>query len=231
MKEQIVIFTGAGVSAESGLKTFRDKGGYWTEYDIESVASIKGWQDDPEFMLSFYNELRLAVMAASPNAAHAAIAALEAEFDVVVVSQNVDDLHERAGSSNVIHLHGEILKSRSTADPSLVYAMTKPSIELGDVCENGSQLRPHIVWFGEDALHMKEAAKKFATASKILIVGTSLTVNPAARLVKKARYSAEKYLVSLDAVKIPYGYRFFRGHATNLVTHIVSCWLKGHKPC
>ena len=231
MREKVVVFTGAGISAESGLRTFRDMNGYWNEYAIESVASPEGWEANPSAVLSFYNERRQAVLDAQPNAAHIAIAKLERDFDVVVVTQNVDDLHERAGSSKIIHVHGEILKARSTKDQALVYSLTKPTIKLGDLCEIGSQLRPHIVWFGEEAMHMQEATKQFVEASKILTVGTSLTVYPAAGLIKKARFSAEKYLISAEIQEVPYGYRFLRGNATTVVPHVVTCWLDGRKPC
>lgn len=228
--DKVVVFTGAGVSAESGLKTFRDMGGLWNEYAIEDVASPEGWMRNPSAVLDFYNERRRAVLAAEPNAAHRAIAWLQEAFDVVVITQNVDDLHERAGSTNVIHVHGEILKARSSIDPSLIYALNKSTIELGELCEKGSQLRPDVVWFGEDVRHMAECLEHFATASRIITVGTSLTVYPAAGLVKKARFSAEKYLISPEAQKIPYGFRFLRGQAATVVPHVVTCWIAGRKP-
>ncbi|WP_230473848.1 SIR2 family NAD-dependent protein deacylase [Dyella choica] len=230
MAEKVVVFTGAGVSAESGLKTFRDMGGLWNEYAIEDVASPEGWRRNPSAVLSFYNERRQAVLAAQPNAAHRAIASLEAKFDVVVITQNIDDLHERAGSTNVIHVHGEIMKARSSVDPSLIYMLANPTIQLGELCEKGSQLRPDVVWFGEDVRFMEECLGHFSTASRIITVGTSLTVYPAAGLVKKARFSAEKYLVSLEAQKVPYGFRFLRGAAATVVPHVATCWLEGRKP-
>lgn len=228
--DKVVVFTGAGVSAESGLKTFRYMGGLWNEYAIEDVASPEGWMRNPSAVLDFYNERRRAVLAAEPNAAHRAIARLQEAFDVVVITQNVDDLHERAGSTNVIHVHGEILKARSSIDPSLIYALNKPTIELGELCKKGSQLRPDVVWFGEDVRHMADCLEHFATASRIITVGTSLTVYPAAGLVKKARFSAEKYLISPEAQKIPYGFRFLRGQAATVVPHVVTCWIAGRKP-
>jgi NAD-dependent deacetylase len=228
--DKVVIFTGAGVSAESGLKTFRDMGGLWNEYAIEDVASPEGWKRSPTTVLNFYNERRQAVLAAEPNEAHKAIANLEAKFDVVVITQNVDDLHERAGSTNVIHVHGEILKARSSVDPSLVYGLTKPTIEIGDLCERGHQLRPDVVWFGEDVRCMEDCLGHFSTASRVITIGTSLTVYPAAGLVKKAPSAAEKYLVSPEIQKLPYGFRFLRGSATTVVPHVVTCWLEGRKP-
>ena len=205
-------------------------GGVWNEYAVEDVASPDGWKRNPSAVLSFYNERRQAVLAAQPNAAHRAIASLEAKFDVVVITQNIDDLHERAGSSNVIHIHGDILKARSSADPSLVYVLAKPTIELGETCEKGSQLRPDVVWFGEDVRCMEECVGHFLAASRIITVGTSLTVYPAAGLVKKSSFSAEKYLVSPEAQKIPYGFRFLRGTAATVMPHVATCWLDGRKP-
>lgn len=228
--EKIVVFTGAGVSAESGLKTFRDMGGLWHEYAIEDVASPEGRNRNASAVLDFYNERRASVLAAQPNAAHEAIARLESKFEVIVITQNIDDLHERAGSSSVIHVHGEILKARSSVDPSLVYQLNKPTIELGELCEKGSQLRPDVVWFGENVRHMDACQEHFAAASRVITVGTSLTVYPAAGLVKKAPFSAEKYLISPEAQKVPYGFRFLRGQATTVVPHVVTCWLGGRKP-
>ncbi|MFC5743773.1 SIR2 family NAD-dependent protein deacylase [Dyella tabacisoli] len=228
--EKIVVFTGAGVSGESGLKTFRDMGGLWHEYAIEDVASPEGWNRNASAVLAFYNERRTSVLAAQPNSAHEAIARLELKFEVIVITQNIDDLHERAGSSNVIHVHGEILKARSSVDSSLVYELNKPTIELGELCEKGSQLRPDVVWFGENVQQMEACLEHFATASRVITVGTSLTVYPAAGLVKKAPFSAEKYLISPEAQKVPYGFRFLRGQATTVVPHVVTCWLAGRKP-
>ena len=230
VKEKIVVFTGAGISAESGLRTFRDMGGYWHEYAIEEVASPQGWAKHPEAVLSFYNERRKAVLAAEPNAAHLAIAKLGELFDVVVITQNVDDLHKRAGSSHIIHVHGEILKARSSVDDALVYKLDRPTIELGELCAKGSQLRPHIVWFGEHVQHMEVAAQHFESATKVLVVGTSLSVFPAAKLVKFAQFNAEKYVASPELEKVPFGYRFLRGNATQVVPHVVTCWLEGRRP-
>ncbi len=229
-KEKVVVFSGAGVSAESGLRTFRDMNGYWNEYFIEEVASPGAWEKDPARVLAFYNERRAAVIHAQPNAAHVAIAKLEEKFEVIVITQNVDDLHERAGSSRVIHLHGEIMKARSTVDASLVYRLEKPTIEIGDLCEQGSQLRPHVVWFGEEVRHMDEASDLFASAGKILAVGTSLTVYPAAGLVNKAEFSAEKYFVAPDIERVPFGYRFLQGQAASVIPHVATCWLEGRDP-
>lgn len=230
MVDKVVVFTGAGVSAESGLKTFRDMGGLWNEYAIEDVASPEGWRRNPSVVLDFYNERRRAVLSAEPNAAHRAIARLQDTFDVVVITQNIDDLHERAGSTNVIHIHGEILKARGSIDSSPIHVLDKPTIELGELCEKGSQLRPDVVWFGEDVRHMQVCLEHFSIASRIITVGTSLTVYPAAGLVKKAPFSAEKYFISPEAQKIPHGFRFLRGQAVAVVPHVVTCWLDGRKP-
>lgn len=148
MKKKLVVLSGAGVSQESGLKTFRDMGGLWEQYEVTEVASIEAWNRNPELVLRFYNERRKKLWEAKPNAAHVEIAGLEELFEVDVVTQNVDDLHEQAGSSRVLHLHGELRKARSTADPNLVYTLQSPELNPGDLCEKGSQLRPHIVWFG-----------------------------------------------------------------------------------
>lgn len=231
MREKIVVFTGAGVSAESGLKTFRDMGGYWHQYSIESVASPAGWKAHPEAVLAFYNERRKDVLRASPNAAHLAIAALETRFDVTVITQNIDDLHERAGSTNVMHLHGEILNARSSVDPSLIHRLESDVIDIGHLCAKGSQLRPDVVWFGEAVRFMDEAAMVFASASKVLTIGTSLSVYPAAGLVDEAKTSAEKYLVAPEHEYTPLGYRLLRGSAAVVVPRVVKCWIAGRKPC
>ncbi len=224
-----MVFTGAGVSAESGLRTFRDMGGLWHEYAIEDVASPQGWRKHPATVLRFYDERRRAVLEAQPNAAHLAIAALEAKFDVVVVTQNIDDLHERAGSTRVIHVHGEILKARSTLDPSLVYRLDKPGIALGDLCEHGSQLRPDVVWFGEDVRHMDDCREYFAAASRILTIGTSLTVYPAAGLVRFARHDSKKYFVSPEGQPLPRGFTWLKGHAAKVVPRLAEAWLSGRE--
>lgn len=191
----------------------------------------RGWKANPRAVLEFYNERRKAVLQASPNAAHTAIAALEERFDVVVITQNIDDLHERAGSTNVLHVHGEILKARSSVDPSLVYPLATAVIEMGQLCEQGSQLRPDVVWFGEAVRFMDEAAREFARASRVLTIGTSLSVYPAAGLVSKAKPAAEKVLVAPEIDRPPPGYRFFQGKAAAVVPHIARCWLEGRKPC
>jgi NAD-dependent deacetylase len=182
MKKRIVILSGAGMSAESGIATFRDANGLWENHDIMDVASPAGWQRNPELVLNFYNQRRQQLLEVSPNAGHLALVELEASYHVDIVTQNVDDLHERAGSTHVLHLHGELRKSRSTGHPNLVYACDR-DIRLGDLCERGSQLRPHIVWFGEEVPLLETAADLVRQADIAMIVGTSMQVYPAAGLI------------------------------------------------
>ncbi len=193
-KPKLVVLTGAGISAESGLKTFRDSGGLWEQYDVMEVASIEGWYRNPALVLEFYNARRRQLDCVEPNEGHKALVELEQWFDTVIVTQNVDDLHERAGSSHVIHLHGELRKVRSTVDENLVYDW-KGDLKLGDKCEKGSQLRPHIVWFGELVPMIEVAARHFASADIIVVVGTSLQVYPAAGLLAYAPRNIEVFYV------------------------------------
>lgn len=195
MKPKLVILSGAGVSAESGIATFRDSGGLWEGYDVMEVASIDGWYKNKTLVLDFYNMRRKQALHALPNEAHKIIAQLEENFDVTVITQNVDNLHEKAGSTNVIHLHGELFKSRSTADERLVYEMDGWELNEGDLCERGSQLRPNIVWFGEAVPLMNVAARIVARAEAFVIVGTSLQVYPAASLVEYAPEAAYQFVV------------------------------------
>ncbi|MDA8563457.1 NAD-dependent deacylase [Mariniblastus sp.] len=192
--KKIVVLTGAGVSAESGIRTFRDSNGLWEDHEVMDVASPEGWARDPELVLRFYNARRAQLKEVEPNAAHVAIKELESQFEVRVITQNVDDLHERAGSSNVLHLHGELTKARSTRDDSLIYDWTG-DINLGDLCEDGHQLRPHIVWFGESVPALDQAASITSEANIVLIVGTSLQVYPAAGLVGYAPPDADIYYI------------------------------------
>jgi NAD-dependent deacetylase len=198
--KKIVVFTGAGISAESGIKTFRDTGGLWEEYDIHDVATPEAWEKNKELVIDFYNQRRKQVMEAKPNEAHKALARLEKKYAVHIITQNIDDLHERAGSSNVLHLHGEILKSRSTLDASLTYPIKSGGLKLGDKCERGSQLRPHIVWFGEMVPNMEPGHLIAGNADIFLIIGTSLNVYPAAGLVEYAPEETPKYLIDPNAV-------------------------------
>jgi NAD-dependent deacetylase len=194
-KKRLVIFTGAGMSQESGIQTFRDSGGLWEQYKVEDVATPDAWKRDPELVLNFYNERRRQVMNSKPNEGHLLLVALEEKYDVRIITQNIDDLHERAGSKNVLHLHGEILKARSTFNQKLVYPLKDWRINLGDKCEKGSQLRPHIVWFGEEVPLMAEAIDLASTADIFVIVGTSLNVYPAANLIQYVPTFCPKYLV------------------------------------
>ncbi|RSK34637.1 SIR2 family NAD-dependent protein deacylase [Hymenobacter metallilatus] len=195
MKKKLVALTGAGISAESGLATFRATDGLWENHRIEDVATPEGWAKNPELVLEFYNQRRAAARAAQPNAGHLALAELEKDFEVVVVTQNVDDLHERAGSSRVIHLHGQLFQSRSSYFEHLVYPLETDRIELGELCEKGHQLRPNIVWFGEAVPLMERAAEEAATADVFLVVGTSLQVYPAAGLVDYVRRGTPVYII------------------------------------
>lgn len=196
----MVVLTGAGISAESGLKTFRDSDGLWEGYNIEDVATPRAWKKNPKLVLDFYNYRRRDVATAQPNAAHIGLAQLEKDFDVQIITQNIDDLHERAGSSNVLHLHGEIFKMRSENKMSPVLEI-RGDILLGDKAEDGGQLRPHIVWFEEPVPMIETAAKVAGTAEIFVVVGTSLVVYPAAGLVNYAPWPIPKFIVDK---KIPY---------------------------
>ncbi len=191
----IVALSGAGISAESGIPTFRDADGLWEGHDVMEVASPEGWRQNPELVLDFYNKRRVAARNAQPNQGHIILAELENDYNVHIITQNVDDLHERAGSSRVLHLHGQLNQSRSTADPSLIYDMEGDEIKLGDLCEKGSQLRPNIVWFGEMVPAIEEAAELSAKADYYIVVGTSLLVYPAAGLMEYAPYHIPKFIV------------------------------------
>lgn len=195
MKKKIVVLTGAGMSAESGLSTFRDSGGLWEGHNVTDVASPEGWRKNRGLVLEFYNQRRRQLKDAKPNDGHLALAGLEKNFDVTIITQNVDDLHERAGSSKIIHLHGELNKARSTKDPSLIYELNGKDICEGDKCEAGSQLRPHIVWFGEMVPEMENAVAETLTADIFIVIGTSLVVYPAAGLIEFAPAEIPKYLI------------------------------------
>ena len=194
-KNHIVVLSGAGMSAESGLRTFRDNGGLWEDHRVEDVATPEAWRGDRSLVLRFYNERRKALLGAAPNEGHRIIAGWEGRYRVTVITQNVDDLHERAGSTKVLHLHGELRKARSTIDPTLVYALSGWELKEGDQCAKGSQLRPHIVWFGEEVPLMATAADVVATADVLIVVGTSLQVYPAASLVFAAPVGARRILI------------------------------------
>lgn len=200
MKKKLVVLTGAGVSAESGLKTFRDSDGLWNGYNIEDVATPRAWKKNKQLVLDFYNVRRRDVSNAQPNAAHIGLADLEKDFDVHIITQNIDDLHERAGSTKVLHLHGEIFKMRSERSEELVYEIRK-DILLGDVAKDGAQLRPHIVWFEEPVPMIEKAAIVASEADIFVVIGTSLVVYPAAGLVNYAPRGIPKFIVDKN---IPY---------------------------
>lgn len=220
---KIVVFTGAGVSAESGLPTFRDARGLWRQHAWQDLASLEGWRRHPEVVLDFYNERRAQAAQAEPNAAHRAIAELESDFEVVVVTQNVDDLHERAGSSRVVHLHGQLRFARGSIS-GLRQDIGAAPIRPGDLCAQGSQLRPDIVWFGEAVQHFDEAQQHVAEAHRLLVVGTSLSVFPAASLVHLADAAQEKVIVAPELDRAPQGFTWHRGNAAEWVPRVVQRW-------
>ena len=207
MKKNLIVLTGAGISAESGLKTFRDSDGLWMGYDVYEVASPQGWKKNPELVLDFYNERRKEVAKARPNAAHVGIAELESNFNVTVITQNIDDLHERAGSKNVIHLHGEIFKMRSEIDENTFFEI-RGDIEFGQKASDGSQLRPHVVWFGEPVPMIEEAAKVMTTADIFILAGTSLQVYPAAGLIDFLPAGIPKYIIDNNPPYVPPHHNF-----------------------
>ncbi len=194
-KKKVVILTGAGISAESGIQTFRDADGLWEGHDVMEVASPEGFKKNPELVLDFYNQRRKQLLQVKPNTAHKKLVTLEKKYDVSIITQNVDDLHERAGSKNVLHLHGELLKARSTNNQNLVYNC-KIDINIGDLCENNSQLRPHIVWFGEAVPLFEKAIEIVANADILVIIGTSMQVYPAASLVQYVIHKTPIYFIN-----------------------------------
>ncbi len=193
--KKLIALTGAGISAESGIATFRDSGGLWEGHKVEDVATLEGWERDPKLVLDFYNERRKKALDVKPNRGHEILAELEKDFEVTIITQNVDDLHERAGSTNVIHLHGKLFESRSTLDPSLIYPMKGWELNIGDKCEKGSQLRPNIVWFGEAVPMIEVASVIVSTADIFLVVGTSMVVYPAAGLIDYVPDRVKKYVI------------------------------------
>ncbi len=217
--KKIVVFTGAGISAPSGLATFRDPEGIWSRYKIEEVATPEAWTTNPEKVLEFYNLRRAQLAKAEPNAGHLAIAHLEEFFDVTVITQNVDNLHERAGSSHVLHLHGELSKARSTYDVAGV------EVNIGDHCPHGGQLRPHVVWFGEQILHTQKAIAHIRCCEILIVAGTSLTVYPAAGFIDFVPDNAEKYLVDPNAITVPKGFTHLCGSADDKLPKLVHTLL------
>ncbi len=221
----IVVFTGAGISAESGLRTFRDADGIWEQYAIEEVATPEAWTKNPRKVLEFYNQRRQQVRQARPNAAHYALAELADYYRVSIITQNIDDLHERAGSSNVLHLHGEIMKSRSTKDPRLLYALGDRDIDLGDKCELGSQLRPHVVWFHEDVPEFEKAITITRQADLFVVIGTSLTVYPAASLLEYVPRGVVKHVIAPQLDSVPPDIIWHHSKAAEKVPELVRLWI------
>jgi len=207
MKKNLIILTGAGISQESGLKTFRDSDGLWMGYDIYEVASPEGWRKNPKLVLDFYNQRRKEVAKALPNAAHKAISDLEEFFNVIIITQNIDDLHERAGSKNVFHLHGEIFKMRSEKDDSHFYEI-KEDIHFGDKAPDGFQLRPHVVWFGEPVPFILEARKIMSRADIFILAGTSLQVYPASGLIDYLPFDTPKFIIDKNPPYVPAHHNF-----------------------
>ncbi|HEX2970606.1 MAG TPA: NAD-dependent deacylase [Bacteroidales bacterium] len=201
--KHLVVLTGAGMSSESGIKTFRDSGGLWEEYNVADVATPEAWNSNRDLVLRFYNERRRQLKDARPNKGHTGLAALENYFDVDIITQNIDNLHERAGSTRVLHLHGELTKARSTEDPSLIYNIGYKDIHPGDYCDIGSQLRPHIVWFGEEVPMMEEAVDITRDADIFVVIGSSLNVYPAAGLIDYVPAKAPVYVIDPKEVAVP----------------------------
>lgn len=221
--KNIVVLSGAGISSESGIATFRDSGGLWENYKIEDVATPEGFCRNPQLVLDFYNKRRREALDALPNKAHVGLADLQIDYDVYIITQNVDDLHEKAGSKNVLHLHGELMKSRSSLNPSEIYDIdpNNPDIHIGDVSEDGSQLRPHIVWFGEAVPMMDEAIEVVQKADVLVVIGTSLNVYPAAGLLNYAPKGIPIYLIDPKEVSVSkLGIHFIQKRATEGVAEL-----------
>ena len=209
-KKKLVVLSGAGISAESGLRTFREMGGLWEEYDVMEVASPQAWERDPELVTRFYNERRKQLLNCQPNDGHLILKELEEHFDVEIITQNVDDLHERAGSTKILHLHGELKKARSTVDENLIYDLKDWELTADSKCEKGSRLRPHIVWFGEAVPAILEASEIVSRADILVIVGTSMNVYPAAGLIDYAASNCPIYIIDPNEINMSlYGNRTF----------------------
>jgi len=202
MKKHLVILSGAGMSQESGIRTFRDMDGLWEEYDVMEVATPEAWHRNPELVMKFYNDRRKQLYDCSPNEGHTGLAELEKYFDVDIITQNIDDLHERAGSTKILHLHGELKKARSSVDDSLIYDMEGWELKFGDLCEKGSQLRPHVVWFGEAVPALDDALKIVQKADILVVIGTSLNVYPAAGLINYTKAGTPIYVIDPERPSI-----------------------------
>lgn len=224
-KNKIVVISGSGISAESGIPSFRfDDDSLWNNHDPYEVATIEAWKRCPEKVISFFNELKLLCLNAKPNAAHIAIAELEAFYQVTVITTNLDTLHEQAGSTNVLHLHGDITKARSQVDNAVI-EKNHDMIQVGELCEHGSQVKPDVVLFGERVDGVQEAKAELKDAGKVLVIGTSLTVKPASGIPNAARGRAEKIIVNPGKMKVPYGYRQVHEQAGTVVPRIVQRWI------
>ena len=226
MPKKVVVLTGAGISAESGLKTFRDAGGLWEGHNVYDVATPESWQRSPEHVQQFYNERRKSVLSALPNEGHLALVRLESGYDVTVITQNIDDLHERAGSSDVLHLHGIITKSQSNKNPELTYDITGWELKMGEFCELGTQLRPHVVWFGESVPMIERAANLCQVADIFIIIGTSLQVHPAAGLIDFVPVTALKFIIDLNETSVPGDVESIKESASTGVPKLVDRLLK-----
>ncbi|WP_136797155.1 SIR2 family NAD-dependent protein deacylase [Desulfosediminicola ganghwensis] len=224
-KEHIVVFTGAGMSAPSGLATFRDPDGIWSRYRVEEVATPEAWATNQEKVLEFYNVRRTQLAKVEPNEGHRAIAELEQQYKVTVVTQNVDNLHERGGSTSVLHIHGELTKASSTIDPDLVYDIGPGLLNPGDLCEKGSQLRPHVVWFGEEIFHTEQACAAIADCDIVIVAGTSLQVYPAAAMILHAPPAARRYLVDPGSPNAPEDFQHLCGSVDILLPKLAKEFL------
>ena len=220
--KKIVILTGAGISAESGIKTFRDSDGLWEEYRVEDVATYDAYLRDPKLVLDFYNARRREVFKAKPNEGHRQLVRLEEKYDVQIITQNIDNLHEQAGSSHVLHLHGELTKARSDRDDNLIIEIGDRDIHLGDKAPDGAQLRPHIVWFGEAVPNIEPAAEMCEQADYFVVIGTSMNVYPAAGLIHYVPRTAECYVVDPKEVPVSRQVTFIKEVATKGVTQLVD---------
>ncbi len=222
MKKKVIVLTGAGISAESGISTFRDSDGLWEQYRVEDVATPEGYEKDPALVLDFYNQRRRQLQEVEPNEGHRQLVRLEKDFDVHIITQNVDNLHERAGSSQVLHLHGELTKARSERNPNLITDIGYNDIHLGDKADDGTQLRPHIVWFGEAVPNIEPAAELCEQADFFVVVGTSMNVYPAAGLIHYVPRSTPCFLVDPKAVPVSRPVTIFQEKAGTGVKKVVD---------
>lgn len=229
-KKHIVVLTGAGISAESGISTFRDSDGLWEKHSVKDVATPEGFEENPKRVLDFYNQRRAQLNEVEPNQGHTLLAQLETEYNVSIITQNIDNLHERAGSTVVLHLHGELTKAQSTKNRHLIYDIGTNAIDIGDTCDYGSQLRPHIVWFGEPVPEMEHAQKIVQSADIFVVIGTSLNVYPAAGLVAYVGSNTPSYIIDPKQVEVPYNLSFtvIQKKASSGVVELIEILKKSH---